>query len=185
MPVLRNVSRDLQARRTSCLDKLADLSAGLQVDWHAKITTKICKNFNESWTPHICWLQISYLEYEQWGFPRVQLYYSKLVSRRRKRPVTETSDQSTVNLPQNEIHNIRVWTSVGKNKMIIGYMDLKNKTVSYYISVLTYRSGTCKYTLQIIHFTVHTLHFTETLSSNATRKWSTLFTNLHKLTYKK
>jgi hypothetical protein len=26
----------------------------LQVDLHAKITTKICKNFNESKTPHIC-----------------------------------------------------------------------------------------------------------------------------------
>jgi hypothetical protein len=71
MPVLRNVSRDLQARRTSYLDKLADPGPTcLQVDLHAKIATKMCKNFNESKTPHICWLQW-YLEYE-WGFPRVR-----------------------------------------------------------------------------------------------------------------
>jgi hypothetical protein len=37
MPVLHNVSRDLQAWRTSCLDKLADLSAG----WLA------CKKHNQ------------------------------------------------------------------------------------------------------------------------------------------
>jgi hypothetical protein len=86
MPVLRNVSRDLQARRTSCLDKLADLSAG----WLAcKYTTKTCKKCNESKTPHTCWLQDCYLEYE-WGFPRVQLFQTDIKTSQ-KASITATS----------------------------------------------------------------------------------------------
>jgi hypothetical protein len=88
MPILRNVSRDLQARRTSCLDKLADLSAG----WLAWKKTKTCKLCNESKTPHICGLQ-GYLEYE-WRFPRVRSSSSKLISGHRKRPVTATCANS-------------------------------------------------------------------------------------------
>jgi hypothetical protein len=51
-------------------------------------------------------------------------YYSKLISRSRKRPVTATSPNSIDH--KNEIHNLRVCRSVGKNKMIIGY-GLKKK----------------------------------------------------------
>jgi hypothetical protein len=76
----RNVSRDLQARRTSCLDKLADLSAGWLAEKktqrrYAKISTnrkllsyvncKVTSNMSED-SPE-------------------SNYYSKLISRRRKR----------------------------------------------------------------------------------------------------
>jgi hypothetical protein len=37
----------------------------------------------------------------------------------------------------------------------------------------------------VIGGSLHTLHVTETLSGNGMRKFSTLFTNLHKFTYKK
>ncbi len=34
-------------------------------------------------------------------------------------------------------------------------------------------------------YSLHTLHVSETLCRNGTRKFSTLFTNLHKFTYEK
>jgi hypothetical protein len=54
-------------------------------------------------------------------------YYSKLISRRHKRPVAATSTNSIEH--KNEIHNLRVCRSVGKNKMIIGYGFKRNKNV--------------------------------------------------------
>jgi hypothetical protein len=67
---------------------------------HAKNTTKTCKKWNESKTT-----QQSYLDYE-WGFPRVQSNYSKLISRRRKRPVTATSTQ--LHWPQERLE-LELW----------------------------------------------------------------------------
>ncbi len=130
MPVLRNVSCDLQAMQ--------------------KNTTKTCKNCNELKTPHICWLQ-SYLEYE-WEFPRVQtpeLLFQTDIKTSKK---ASNGNQRQLHWPQNEIHKIHVCTSVGKNEMIIGYMDLKNKIVSYYTKYFLY--GKCTYTLQVIHLTL-------------------------------
>jgi hypothetical protein len=99
MPVLRNVSRDLQAWTTPVW---TNWPTCLQVNLHAKNTTKTCKKWNESKTT-----QQSYLDYE-WGFPRVQSNYSKLISRCRKskRPVTVTSTQ--LHWPQERLE-LELW----------------------------------------------------------------------------
>jgi hypothetical protein len=110
-------------------------------------------------------------------------YYSKLISRRHKRPVAATSTNSIEH--KNEIHNLRVCRSVGKNKMIIGYGFKRNKNVfslhvCTHVHIFMYRSGTCTFA----GYSLHTLHVTETISSDGTN-FSMLFTNLHKFTYEK
>jgi hypothetical protein len=111
---------------TTALTVLLNVSRDLSAGWLA------CKNCNESKTPHICWLQ-SYLEYEfrvpDFSIPQSPSYYSKLISRRRNSQKASNGNQRQLHWPQNEIHNIRGCRSVRKNKIIIGFMDLKIKIV--------------------------------------------------------
>jgi hypothetical protein len=76
-------------------------------------------------------------------------------------------NQRQLHWPHNEIHNIRVCRSVGKNKMIIGCMDLKNKIFFYHITVLyscTYMFSCTDPFTDMAGYSPHTLHVTETQS---------------------
>jgi hypothetical protein len=87
--------------------------------------------------------------------------------------------------PQNEIHNIRVCTSVGKNKMIIGYMDLKNKIVPYYMSVLMSLNVSCT---DLVHVPPHCRLFTthSWCDWNSKQQWDKeIIYIIYKFTYKK
>jgi hypothetical protein len=87
-------------------------------------------------------------------------YYSKLISRRHKRPVAATSTNSIEH--KNEIHNLRVCRSVGKNKMIIGYGFKRNKNV-FSLHVCTHVNIHVQiWYMYIAGYSLHTLYVTET-----------------------
>ena len=78
-----------------------------------------------------------------------------------------------------------------RSSMVIGGIDAYTfiiqvmNLIAYVVRHLTFIKQIWYMYIHMAGYSLHTLHVTETLSRNGTRKFSTLFTNLHKLTYEK
>jgi hypothetical protein len=84
---------------------------------HAKNTTKTCKKCNESKTPHI------YVDFKVTSSMSEGYLESRAILPKWYQGQYNGNHRQLIHSPQNEIRNIRVCTSVGKDKIIIGYMD--------------------------------------------------------------